>query len=227
MTYERGLKWIPTSQLHTLSLKDEIKPKESLKTDIQENGVLTSLVVRSIGDGYEVIDGHRRLKIAKNQGFEELPCLVLKECNKGDAEALHFSLNKLPENPEPEEVLDLFHELKQEDFEQKDMEKLFGEEVYQELEEFVELAEGKKVTDFNLEEFGDHFIPDKYIKAPPFPVVLNFQTDKRKWRFKEFLRVFEGATGNERARNMMDELGADELCKPENAQQQVNLRKWT
>lgn len=50
----------------------------ALIESIQENGILTPLIVRPIGstDEYEVISGHRRLHAAVKTGISEVPALI-------------------------------------------------------------------------------------------------------------------------------------------------------
>ena len=50
----------------------------ALIESIQENGILTQLIVRPIGstDEYEVISGHRRLHAAVKAGISEVPALI-------------------------------------------------------------------------------------------------------------------------------------------------------
>lgn len=50
----------------------------ALIESIQENGILTPLIVRPIGstDEYEVISGHRRLHAAVKAGISEVPALI-------------------------------------------------------------------------------------------------------------------------------------------------------
>lgn len=218
MTYNTDLNHIKTCKIQYLKTKQEedIHIKDTLRADIGENGVITPLVVRKTKEGYEAIDGNKRLKLAKLQGIDEVPCSVLYDCSVEEAKALRFSLNKLQRDPEPEEVLDAFLELREEGFSEEELEKLFGEKVFKELLNFAKLESKKKETDFELNEFGDDFLPEKYIEAPPFPVVLNFQSKEREDRFRRLLHKFEGETGNERARNMVEE-----LCNSENAQKQV------
>ena len=44
---------------------------------IQENGVLTPIVVRPLKEkGYEIISGHRRVHACKRAGIEKIPALI-------------------------------------------------------------------------------------------------------------------------------------------------------
>lgn len=47
-----------------------------LTNSIRENGILTPLTVRVVGDHYELIGGHRRSRAARRAGLEVVPCIV-------------------------------------------------------------------------------------------------------------------------------------------------------
>ncbi len=49
----------------------------SLRDSIREYGVLQPIVVRNIGDGYQLIAGERRLRAAKEAGLAEIPVSVV------------------------------------------------------------------------------------------------------------------------------------------------------
>lgn len=49
---------------------------EELAASIKQLGVLTPLLVRPVGDRYEIAAGHRRFRSAKMAGLEFVPCIV-------------------------------------------------------------------------------------------------------------------------------------------------------
>ena len=51
-------------------------PLAELAESIRQVGVLTPLLVRPVGDHYEIAGGHRRYRAAKRAGLETVPCLV-------------------------------------------------------------------------------------------------------------------------------------------------------
>ena len=57
---------------------------EALAATIKEKGVLQPLLVRRIGNRYELIAGERRLRAAKKAGLEEVPVLV-REAEESDS----------------------------------------------------------------------------------------------------------------------------------------------
>ena len=60
-----------------------------LKASIKEKGILQPILVREIGDGYEVVAGERRLRAARDLNFDEIPVVVKKV---SDEEALVLAL---------------------------------------------------------------------------------------------------------------------------------------
>lgn len=76
-----------TSQPRTEFLQDEL---ESLKSSIDENGILQPLTVRKIsGSDFELIAGERRLRASKLLGLKEVPC-ILVDCS--DEQSAIFAL---------------------------------------------------------------------------------------------------------------------------------------
>lgn len=77
---------IPLSQIHSNKWNPRvIFGIESMIKSIRKNGLLTPLEVRKVADGYEVIDGERRLKALKIMYPKmEVPCIV-KEASDVEA----------------------------------------------------------------------------------------------------------------------------------------------
>lgn len=49
---------------------------EELANSIKEHGVIQPIVVRNMGDGYEIVAGERRWRAARKAGLNEVPCIV-------------------------------------------------------------------------------------------------------------------------------------------------------
>ncbi|MBA7532821.1 Nucleoid occlusion protein [subsurface metagenome] len=89
---------------------DKIKPPEfdarltpspqeddELRDSIKELGVLLPLLVKDVGDGYEIIAGNRRYREASRAGLTAVPCEVLKVTGaQSDKIKLHENLKRLP-----------------------------------------------------------------------------------------------------------------------------------
>jgi ParB family transcriptional regulator, chromosome partitioning protein len=89
------------------------EPLEALATSIREVGVLQPIVVRQVGDGFELIAGERRLRAAKLAGLATIPAIV-RESDDADAlrEALIENIHR--EDLNPVELAEAFRELLEE-----------------------------------------------------------------------------------------------------------------
>ena len=67
---------IPLSQLH---VPPGTKVRARLLKSIRERGVLTPILVRQNGSGYEVLDGRRRVTAAQQIGLDEIPAVLVEE----------------------------------------------------------------------------------------------------------------------------------------------------
>ena len=56
---------------------------EELKSSIAQHGILQPLVVRRTDDGFELVAGERRLRAAKDLGWEKVPCVIRKDVTSG------------------------------------------------------------------------------------------------------------------------------------------------
>lgn len=64
-----------------------------LMKDISANGLLQPIVVRKVGDKYEVIAGHRRLLAVRNLGEPDIECNVLEDISDKDRIIIQLSEN--------------------------------------------------------------------------------------------------------------------------------------
>jgi ParB/RepB/Spo0J family partition protein len=64
---------------------------EALAADVKKRGILTPLIVRPVGDVYEVLDGLARWKAAIIVGLDTVPAIV-KKVSLSDAEAFNRRL---------------------------------------------------------------------------------------------------------------------------------------
>ena len=89
--------------LETLEIPvDQIRPSphqprldfdlEELRGSIMKYGIIDPLKVRKVEDHWELIDGERRWRIAKQEGLKTVPCLVLEYTDE-EADALSWSFN--------------------------------------------------------------------------------------------------------------------------------------
>lgn len=84
---------------------------QELEPTIRSQGILDDLVVRQLPTGiYEIIDGERRWRIAKNLEMPTVPCVVV-EADDETARKLVWTLNVERKDYEPEEKAVYFKEL--------------------------------------------------------------------------------------------------------------------
>jgi ParB family chromosome partitioning protein len=69
--------------------RTELGNIEDLTSSIKAKGVLEPIIVRPVGQKYEIIAGERRYVASKNAGLAEIPCI---EMSVGDNEAMEISL---------------------------------------------------------------------------------------------------------------------------------------
>jgi ParB family chromosome partitioning protein len=69
--------------------RSELGNIEDLMASIKSRGVLEPILIRPVGNKYEIIAGERRFAAAKSIGLKDLPCI---EMNVNDSEAMEISL---------------------------------------------------------------------------------------------------------------------------------------
>jgi len=69
--------------------KFAIQDLEALKTSIAKEGVLQPILVRKVGDAFELVAGERRLRAAQDLGLERIPALLVQV---GDDRLLEVAL---------------------------------------------------------------------------------------------------------------------------------------
>jgi ParB family chromosome partitioning protein len=65
-----------------------------LRDSIREHGILQPLLVRPIGDDFEIIEGLHRFTAAEEAGLKEAPCLI-RECSDDEALVLMLQANAI------------------------------------------------------------------------------------------------------------------------------------
>lgn len=97
---------IPIDQLrsfrnHPFQVKDD-ESMQALCNSIREYGVLSPLLARPAGEGYEIVSGHRRRAAAMKLGLDKLPVLV-RDMTDDEAVILMVDSNIQRENLLPSE----------------------------------------------------------------------------------------------------------------------------
>ena len=65
-----------------------------LRDSIRDHGILQPLLVRPIGDGFEIIEGLHRFIAATEAGLKEVPCLI-RQCSDDEALVLMLQANAI------------------------------------------------------------------------------------------------------------------------------------
>jgi ParB-like chromosome segregation protein Spo0J len=81
-----------------------------LKAYVKREGLVEPLIVRWTKEGHQLLGGYHRWMIAKELGYETVPCIVLK-LNDKRAKILSINLNELKGQSEPDLLADLVHDL--------------------------------------------------------------------------------------------------------------------
>jgi ParB family chromosome partitioning protein len=91
--FEGILELVDTHLLKTSrnSLRDELDDIESLAASIRQQGLLQPLVIRPLGDHFEIVAGCRRFEALKSLGWKKIPCVVAE---LSDEEAYVASLTE-------------------------------------------------------------------------------------------------------------------------------------
>jgi ParB family chromosome partitioning protein len=73
---------------------------DELVRSIQTHGIIEPLLVRQVGDGYELVAGERRLRAAQRAGIKEVPAIIVEIDDKQSLEiALIENLQREDLNP--------------------------------------------------------------------------------------------------------------------------------
>jgi ParB family chromosome partitioning protein len=84
-----------------------------LKAYIKREGLVEPIVVRPKGDGYQILGGYHRWKIAKELGYETVPCAVV-ELDDRRAKILSVNLNEMKGQSVSSLLSVLIHDLSEE-----------------------------------------------------------------------------------------------------------------
>ena len=86
---------------------------EDLRGSIQRDGILVPLTVRKKDGYYELIDGERRVRLAKELGYKTIPCTVI-DVDDETARRMVWKVNTLRQEYTPKEKAYYFRKLQDE-----------------------------------------------------------------------------------------------------------------
>lgn len=84
-----------------------------LKAYVKREGLVEPIVVRAHGDGYQILGGYHRWKIARELGYETVPCAVV-DLDDRRAKILSVNLNEMKGQSVSSLLSQLVHDLGQE-----------------------------------------------------------------------------------------------------------------
>jgi len=88
--------------------------RDKLRLNLQRDGFVAPIVVRPLADRFQIINGEHRFLIAKELGYQTVPCVVLEKLDDRRARILTINLNELGGDPVPALLAKLLHELEEE-----------------------------------------------------------------------------------------------------------------
>ena len=84
-----------------------------LKAYLQREGFVEPLVVRPLGEGYQILGGFHRWGIGKELGYRTIPCVVV-DVDDQRAKVLTINLNEMKGQSLPSLLASLIHDLSKE-----------------------------------------------------------------------------------------------------------------
>ena len=100
------VKSIPIDQIMDMPGNDFLFPYDDsvidrIAEEIKANGFHSPIIVVNIDNKYTCISGHQRKRAMKKLGFDEIPCIVLKDLSERAARDLWRAENSLHREPTP------------------------------------------------------------------------------------------------------------------------------
>ncbi len=93
-------------------MTDAIRRK--LRLNLKRDGFVAPLLVRKLGNRYQIVNGEHRWRIAQELSYQTVPCVVLEDLDDRRARILTVNLNELGGDPVPALLAKLLHELEEE-----------------------------------------------------------------------------------------------------------------
>ncbi|MCK5644557.1 MAG: ParB-like nuclease domain-containing protein [Gammaproteobacteria bacterium] len=87
------------------------KMRSKLKAFIKRQGFCEPMVVRPKGKGYQILGGFHRWQIAKELGYQNVPCVIVENLDDKHAKILSINLNSMHGESVPSMLSSLLNEL--------------------------------------------------------------------------------------------------------------------
>ena len=108
---EIGVEKLTPNPWNPNRMSEEMRAK--LKAYLQREGFVEPLVVRPLGEGYQILSGYHRWEIAKELDYRTVPCVVVDLDDKR-AKILSVNLNEMKGQSLPNLLGSLIHDLSKE-----------------------------------------------------------------------------------------------------------------
>lgn len=108
---EIGVEKLTPNPWNPNRMSDVMRAK--LKVYLQREGFVEPLVVRPLGEGFQILGGFHRWEIAKELGYPTVPCVVVDVDDKR-AKVLTINLNEMKGQSLPTLLANLVHDLSKE-----------------------------------------------------------------------------------------------------------------
>ncbi len=165
-----------------------------LKVYIEREGFVEPLVVRRKGEGFEILGGYHRWGIAKELGYETVPCVVLNLDDRR-AKILSVNLNEMRGESLPNLLANLVHDLSKE-LTLDDLESQLPYSI-SELKDSLELL---KIPD-GLEAYLNE---EAARQEREQPTILSFVVDDAETVERAIAKAQEATSGQTRGRALVD-----------------------
>lgn len=159
---------------------------------IRKFGFLQPVLVRAVGNDFELVDGVHRVRAAREAGLTEVPCVLADSVTAGEARALQIGMNKLRGELNLADVAASIASLVEEGWTTDEL-TVTG---YSE-EEIAELIKVATTDDEDALAGASATAPEEPVEQPPKPYVLEleFATRAELQRVKRVLRKAAGGKG--------------------------------
>lgn len=152
---------------------NEEKLKE-LMDSIKEKGVIQPVIVRSIGNGFELIAGERRYRAVKELGYEKIPAII-KEANDLDSLELSLIENIQREELNPIEEANAYKDLIEKfNFKQDEISKAVGKD---------KTTVSNTLRLLTLPALIQKYIEEDLISMGHAKAILSLNTEREKMRY--------------------------------------------
>ncbi len=190
--HDIGVEKLTPNRWNPNRMNQEMRAK--LKVYIEREGFVEPLVVRPQGEDYEILGGYHRWGIAKELGYETVPCVVL-DLDDRRAKILSVNLNEMKGQSLPNLLANLVHDLSKE-LTLDDLESQLPYSI-SELKDSLELLKIPDGLEAYLNEEAERQERER-------PTILSFVVDDAETVERAIVQAQETRNGQTRGRALVD-----------------------